>query len=285
MITKDNRRIISGYNSTADERKDCLTTEKQRVWEKIEKSISDKDTGTIDIVKGRNRGQQSIIGKRGEKNPWGVYEGTIGNTIDYCVQSGIFTKKEIETLAGTKMSKINSHLDDAERRERYFSHLNSTGSICIHEKFSDAIDDLESHQKDLNGIEKTEQKTIIKSRIGQGDFRMELIKFWNGQCSVSSLSNTPLLRASHIKPWRDSANHERLDPMNGLLLHPTLDHLFDSGYISFDEKGVILISDKLSKFDIEILHIHLDSKLKKRPPELMKYMKYHRTYIFRKNKA
>ncbi|WP_245431366.1 HNH endonuclease signature motif containing protein, partial [Rhodoplanes roseus] len=34
-----------------------------------------------------------------------------------------------------------------------------------------------------------------------------------------------VLRASHIKPWRDASDQERLDPRNGLLLSATLDAL------------------------------------------------------------
>jgi 5-methylcytosine-specific restriction protein A len=54
-----------------------------------------------------------------------------------------------------------------------------------------------------------------------------------------------LLKASHIKPWRDSDNAERLDIYNGLLLIPNLDSAFDKGYISFDDGGKIIISDMI----------------------------------------
>ena len=50
------------------------------------------------------------------------------------------------------------------------------------------------------------------------------------------------LRASHCKPWRDASNEERLDGDNGLLLTPTIDHLFDRGFISFESNGRLLIS-------------------------------------------
>ena len=53
-----------------------------------------------------------------------------------------------------------------------------------------------------------------------------------------------MLKASHIKPWNISDDYERLDEYNGLLLTPNLDAAFDSGLISFDKDGVILISKK-----------------------------------------
>jgi hypothetical protein len=45
-----------------------------------------------------------------------------------------------------------------------------------------------------------------------------------------------------MKPWRDSTNEERLDGENGLLLTPTIDHLFDKGFISFENKGDLIVS-------------------------------------------
>jgi predicted restriction endonuclease len=50
------------------------------------------------------------------------------------------------------------------------------------------------------------------------------------------------LVASHTKPWRDSTNEERLNGENGLLLTPTVDHLFDKGSISFEDKGDLIVS-------------------------------------------
>lgn len=44
------------------------------------------------------------------------------------------------------------------------------------------------------------------------------------------------------KPWRHADNSERLDGENGLLLTPAVDHLFDRGFISFEDNGEILIS-------------------------------------------
>ena len=50
------------------------------------------------------------------------------------------------------------------------------------------------------------------------------------------------LIASHVQPWRDSSNDQRLDGENGLLLTPTIDHLFDKGFISFEDSGQLIVS-------------------------------------------
>jgi putative restriction endonuclease len=50
------------------------------------------------------------------------------------------------------------------------------------------------------------------------------------------------LRAGHCKPWRDSNNVERLNGENGLHLAPSIDHLFDRGFIGFEDNGRLIIS-------------------------------------------
>src|ERR1035437_10121688 len=43
-------------------------------------------------------------------------------------------------------------------------------------------------------------------------------------------------------PRRDSSNQERLNGDNGLLLTPSIDHLFDRGFIGFEDNGELIIS-------------------------------------------
>jgi hypothetical protein len=52
-----------------------------------------------------------------------------------------------------------------------------------------------------------------------------------GRSQVSRASLAP------IRCWRDANNDERLDGENGLLLMPNADHLFDRGFISFEDNG------------------------------------------------
>jgi hypothetical protein len=62
------------------------------------------------------------------------------------------------------------------------------------------------------------------------------------RCRITGVTNSIHLRASHCKPWRDSTNEERLNGENGLLLTPTIDHLFDRGFISFEDSGALIVS-------------------------------------------
>jgi putative restriction endonuclease len=87
---------------------------------------------------------------------------------------------------------------------------------------SNPFQELESFKKtkEYKTIEETTRDSVIKSRLGQGEYRRNLIEVWGG-CSVTGCKTIEILRASHIKPWRFSSNSERLDPYNGLLLLPT----------------------------------------------------------------
>lgn len=91
----------------------------------------------------------------------------------------------------------------------------------------------------------TTRQQLIDARIGQGQFRAEVLAKWNSRCAVSACGLEPVLRASHIKPWRISSNRERLDADNGLPLTANIDALFDCGLISFDNDGRVLFSARL----------------------------------------
>ncbi|MBW7876049.1 MAG: HNH endonuclease [Candidatus Cloacimonetes bacterium] len=146
-------------------------------------------------------------------------------------------------------------------------------------QLEDPLSELETHNSDLLGLSETERRSVQYARIGQGVFRDRVIEYWK-TCSVTVISNPDLLRASHIKPWKECDNRERLDPMNGLLLHAGLDHLFDKGFISFSSQGLILISKKLSKLDREVFKIDPEMCLRRLPDKMNEYMEFHRTRLF-----
>lgn len=125
----------------------------------------------------------------------------------------------------------------------------------------------------------TERDAIVKARIGQGKYRQNLIGYWS-ICAVTGCSELSLLRASHIKPWSKSSITERLNLYNGILLSPSLDACFDSGLVTFDDLGKILISTRLSKENALALNINPDMCLKKIEPKHKTFLAYHRDNIF-----
>lgn len=90
-------------------------------------------------------------------------------------------------------------------------------------------------------VRDTERLAIIRARVGQGLFK-ERVSMIETKCRITGVENPVHLVASHCKPWRDSSNEERLDGENGLLLTPSIDHLFDRGFIGFENNGKLIIS-------------------------------------------
>jgi len=90
-------------------------------------------------------------------------------------------------------------------------------------------------------IPETDKLALILARRGQGRFK-ENVRKVEQHCRITKVDQIEHLVASHCKPWRDSNHQERLDGENGLLLTPSIDHLFDRGFISFEDNGRLLIS-------------------------------------------
>lgn len=112
--------------------------------------------------------------------------------------------------------------------------------------YRDADADLAALRTELEAAEPTTREALIQARRGQGRFRDDLLFLWNKKCAVTKCAVESLLRASHIKPWRECSDHrERLDRFNGLLLSPNLDAAFDRGWISFADDGALLLSPRL----------------------------------------
>lgn len=150
----------------------------------------------------------------------------------------------------------------------YKQFLSLTCQIAI-------ADDIDNIIKDKK-ISETEKSTLVKARVGQGKFRENLIGYWKS-CALTGYGSTQFLIASHIKPWCDSNNDERLDTYNGLLLLANLDKAFDLGYITFSDVGNIIVSEFIEKPELlginKDMHIHLVS-------EHQKYMEFHRNEVF-----
>jgi putative restriction endonuclease len=129
---------------------------------------------------------------------------------------------------------------------------------------------------------KTEKLALVKSRIGQGRYRDDLERLWDGSCAVTGVSTRSLLRASHSKPWITSNNRERLDPYNGFLLLAQYDAAFDSCLISFGAEGEILVSPKVSSEELALAGINPSLRIKGLNPRHQPYLNYHRQTLFKK---
>jgi hypothetical protein len=135
-----------------------------------------------------------------------------------------------------------------------------------------AADQAIAARRDLN---ETEKEALRKYRCGQGVFR-DRVKSVEPRCRVTLIESERLLRASHIKPWRDSNNSERLDCFNGLFLAPHIDALFDQRLISFSDDGDLLISPTLDRAVLTAWGIPETLNVGQFAPEQREYLKHHR---------
>ena len=133
-------------------------------------------------------------------------------------------------------------------------------------------------------IEETVKQALIKARRGQGLFR-ERVKTIERQCRVTGVNRPEHLIASHIKPWRESTNPERLSEANGLLLTPSVDHLFDRGFISFEGTGELLVSPVAHTESLQRMGIPTDRKINVggfAGPQ-KEFLSFHRAEVFLKS--
>lgn len=109
---------------------------------------------------------------------------------------------------------------------------------------------------ELDGtIPATQRVHLAKARVGQGLFRKRVMLLEEA-CRVTGVSDSRLLIAGHIKPWRDSSNEERVSGHNGILLSPHVDVLFDHHFLTFENDGrmnvhLALPGDVLEKWSID----------------------------------
>src|SRR5208337_4209250 len=160
----------------------------------------------------------------------------------------------------------------------------------------DAADDMplrdvstwEDHLRDSiegdNTIPETQRRAVIQARRGQGIFRQRVSNV-ERKCRITGVSNPEHLRASHCKPWRDSSNEERLNGENGLLLTPSIDHLFDRGFISFENNGELLISPVAHPISLQRMNVPTNERVNVGAfsEGQKEFLEFHRDFVFLKS--
>jgi hypothetical protein len=131
-------------------------------------------------------------------------------------------------------------------------------------------------------LEETQREALVQARRGQGIFRANVQSIEHA-CRVTRVERREHLVASHVKPWRDSSNDERLDGENGLLLTPTIDHLFDKGFISFENYGDLIISPVTDTISLLRMGIATDREINVGPfsEGQRRFLDYHRDNVLR----
>ena len=140
---------------------------------------------------------------------------------------------------------------------------------------------------DVPNIESDHKIDVEKKnyRVGQEKYRKEVLEHMP-QCPFSKISDERLLTASHIKPYNICIKENRMDQalhyLNGLSLSPTYDRLFDQGYITFSNEGLLICGTQLSSYTWEKLNINPNAKNVMRiyPEKREEYLEYHRKNVF-----
>lgn len=131
-------------------------------------------------------------------------------------------------------------------------------------------------------IPQTERVALVQARRGQGLFR-DNVRSVEHACRITQVERMEHLIASHIRPWRDSSNDQRLDGENGLLLTPTVDHLFDKGFISFENTGLLIVSPVADAMSLKRMGVDRGAKINVGPfsEGQREYLEFRRENVLR----
>lgn len=225
----------------------------------------------MDIGKSEKTAKNYLQAIRGSISNWLIEENLITESL---IDVKSFSAFSIYADKARNLDEFQ--IKDTNGKGMYSAVLNHYHKFLTDLSQIDVKADVKQILCDQN-LNETEKSIMVSTRMGQGSFRHKLIAMWGG-CTLTGYNNTQLLVASHIKPWRQSNNQERLDKFNGLLLLANLDKAFDLGFISFNEKGKVMISKYLEAPEVIGLNESMSFDIL---PEHKPYLGHHRAEIFK----
>lgn len=189
---------------------------------------------------------------------------------------GIYLTNLSEPLAGALVDLLGSEARDVIRGHRVAEERPLQAAVGLVE--------WEEHEMNLvrtdARIAETTRQQIVLARRGQGEFKRRVMEIERA-CRITGVTRIEHLRASHCKPWRDATNEERLDGQNGLLLTPNADHLFDRGFVGFEDNGDVLISPVAHKDSLVRLGLDPERALNvgRFAEGQRRYLEFHREFV------
>ncbi len=169
----------------------------------------------------------------------------------YLTEIGRVLAAELFALIGAEASRVADAGREVSRIER-----DSPASERDIEEWERRIEvDIDTSTT----IPQTDRTALVQARRGQGIFR-DNVRSIEHACRITRVERMEHLIASHIQPWRDSDNEARLNGENGLLLTPTVDHLFDKGFISFEDAGQLIVSPVADPVSLRRMGIDPDAR-------------------------
>ncbi|HGY1013645.1 TPA: HNH endonuclease [Aeromonas salmonicida subsp. smithia] len=192
---------------------------------------------------------------------------------------GNFTTNDYFKICSTNFRELRSYLKHEYHR---FTYCMKCFEILEEQREHD--DEAAIAEIQHSPLTVTEKEQLVKSRRGQGLFRSRLEQL-EPACRVTGVTNKALLIASHIKPWCECDNSERLDGSNGLLLSPHIDKLFDRGWITFTDSGDLLCAEHSIERALQQWGVELPLNVGQFNTEQAAFLAYHRDEIFRATPA
>ena len=209
--------------------------------------------------------------------------------------SGPLTVEDRAALMLTNLSQVSRDFltrDELEEKKRYAEVINfrerkynqirffSNLLKKLSDVYLDTNNILYLTEDDMpNDIEEYEKRDPYLHRLYKSDLKEESVQLFKKEICYLEKLDYPSLVASHIKPFKKSKPSEQYDKDNGLLLSRGMDALFDKGYISFEDNGSIMISDRLSSEVKEHLNNYSLNPIVLNENRL-KYLDYNRKYVF-----
>lgn len=185
--------------------------------------------------------------------------------------------KLLNAVEGTRHERFEAIWVQAAEYSRWPLVLEALGLRPSNRAIERAEDAVLETRKDISP---TQRQRLQWERCGQALFKWRVARI-EKRCRVTRVSARLHLRASHIKPWARSTDAERLDQYNGLLLSPHVDHLFDRGYISFDDDGRLLVSAKCDRAVLKAWGVKAGLATGPFRNEQRQYLAYHRSSVFK----
>lgn len=190
-------------------------------------------------------------------------------------KKNFLTRDELEEKK--RYAKI---IDFKERKYNQIDHFTNLLSK-LSDVYLDKDKTLYLSEDDIpDDVTELEKRDPYLHRLYKSNLKSESVQLYKKEICYLEKLDYPSLVASHIKPFIKSLPNEQYDINNGLLLSRGMDALFDKGYISFNEDGSIILSDRLSNDVKEHLkNYSLDTKVLNK--QRLKYLAYNRKHVFK----
>ena len=201
-------------------------------------------------------------------------------------------------MRGDSSAQVPDYLDAGGAKDIPLLGQDELGSEEINQALEESREWIGSRAQAFNfSEEETVRLVEQKARIGQHRFALEVLHTYKHRCgfcgfSAGQLKRHGLIIASHIKPWKDSSNQERLDSRNGVAACPIHDKAFDSGLLTVNgglrlhrapvvEAQVVQDEGYERFFGEEGLRAQLVLPAAAEPPA-PRYLRWHQQNIFQK---